>query len=215
MSEDNGIGALNSSGLRIYSVGMSTGGVAEIRMAKANPKRHIVATTVDHEGMAFAEQYITKQGYGPQIETKLEDVTKRLPYKDNSFDFIYARLVLHYLPEAGLIKALAELHRILKLSGRLFVVVRSTRCPDALRGDSTFDPKTHLTTYVYTEKATGKKELQRRFFHTEESISKYVQEAGFGITYIKSYDEHLYVDFMRTVKSPELDNVIELLAVKP
>jgi predicted SAM-dependent methyltransferase len=122
--------------------------------------------------------------------------------------------VLHYLPEQELIKALFELHRILKPGGKLFAVVRSTKCPDALRNGSVFDPTTHLTTYTYTEKATGKKELQRRFFHTEQSISKYVHDAGFSIKYIKSYDEHLYVDFMRTIKSPELDNVIELLAVK-
>jgi SAM-dependent methyltransferase len=214
VSEDNGISALADNDLNIYSVGISTGGVAEIRMAEMSPKRHIVATTIDQRGVAFAKQYIAESGFERQIETKIEDVTRPLPYRDNHFDYAYARLVLHYLPEQGLVNALSELHRILKPAGRLFVVVRSTNCPDTLRGYSTFDPATHLTTYTYTEKATGKKELQHRFFHTEGSISKYVRTAGFSIKYIKSYDEHLFVDFMRTIKSPELDNVIELLAVK-
>lgn len=214
ISEDNGIATLTDDNLEIYSVGMSTGGVAEIRMARANPKRHIVATTIDEEGVAFAKEHIIKNGLEQQIETKLEDVTQPLTYKDASFDYVYARLVLHYLPEQGLVKALAELHRILKPAGRLFVVVRSTQSSPALRADSTFDPDTHLTTFTYTDKTTGKEKSPRRFFHTEESISKYVRDAGFNIKYIKSYDEDLFVDFMRTIKSPEQDNVIELLAVK-
>jgi SAM-dependent methyltransferase len=214
ISENNGLSALTESDLEIYSIGISTGGVAEIRMVEMSPKRHIVATTIDEGGVTFAKQYITEHGLEKQIEAKIEDVTRPLAYRDDIFDFIYARLVLHYLPKKGLVNALSELYRILKPTGRLFIVVRSTKCPDALRSDSTFDPKTSITTYTYTEKATGKKERQQRFFHTEESISKYVRHAGFSIKYVKSYDEHLFVDFMRTIKSPELDNVIELMAVK-
>ncbi|HEY5152625.1 MAG TPA: methyltransferase domain-containing protein [Candidatus Saccharimonadales bacterium] len=214
ISEDDGIATLTDSDLEIYSVGISTGGVAEIRMATMNPKRHIVATTIDVEGVEFAKQHVAENGLDRQIEAKVEDVTKPLAYQDASFDYVYARLVLHYLPEQGLIDALSELHRILKPAGKLFVVVRSTKCPDALRGDNSFDPETNITTFTYTEEATGKKERQQRFFHSEESISKYVHDAGFSIKYVKSYDEHLFVDFMRTIRSPELDNVIELLAVK-
>jgi SAM-dependent methyltransferase len=214
VSEDDGIAALTDNDLDIYSVGISTGGIAEIRMVRANPKRHIIATTIDEAGMAFTKNYIAEKGFERQIEARIEDVTGPLPYRDSSFDYIYARLILHYLPESGLIRALGNLYRILKPGGKLFVVVRSTKCPDALRNDSTFDPATHLTTYTYTEKGTGRKELQRRFFHTEESISKYIRDAEFSIKYVKSYDEHLFVDFERAIKSPELDNVIELLALK-
>jgi ubiquinone/menaquinone biosynthesis C-methylase UbiE len=214
ISEDNGLATLTDDDLEIYSVGMSTGGVAEIRMARANPKRQIMATTIDEEGVAVAKKHITKNGLERQIETKLEDVSQPLMYKDNAFDYVYARLVLHYLPEQDLVKALAELHRILKPGGRLFVVVRSTQSSPVKREDSAFDPVTHLTTFSYTDETTGKKKFPRRFFHTEESISKYVRDAGFNIQYVKSYDEDLFVDFMRTIKSPEQDNVIELLAVK-
>jgi hypothetical protein len=64
------------------------------------------------------------------------------------------------------------------------------------------------------DEETSKSYSYSRYFHTEESISKYVTEAGFDVTYVKAYDEHLYVDFMRTELSPKTDNVIELLAVK-
>ncbi len=214
ISEDHGISALAGDDFNIYSVGISTGGVAEIRMAAADPKRRIIGTTIDEEGIVFARQNIAKSGYGQQIEAKIEDITRPLPYQDGYFDYVYARLVLHYLPERGLVDALSELYRVLKPGGKLFVVVRSTKCPDALRDGNSFDPVTHLTTYTYTEKATGRQELQRRFFHTEASISKYIRNAGFGIKSVGSYDEQLFVDFMRTIKSPEIDNVIELLAVK-
>lgn len=214
ISEDHGIATLTDTDLEVYSVGISTGGVAEIRMATANPKRHIVATTIDKQGVEFAKKYIVEQQLEKQIEAKLEDVAKALPYEDNHFDYVYARLVLHYLPKDVLASTLAELHRVLKPGGKCFVVVRSTKCPDAVREDAVFDPETNLTSCTDVDKETGKEYSYSRFFHTEESISTYVRHAGFTVLYVKSYDEHLFVDFMRTVRSPKLDNVIELLATK-
>lgn len=94
------------------------------------------------------------------------------------------------------------------------MVVRSTKCSDALRGDAVFDPVTNLTSCTDTDKATGKTHSYSRYFHTEESISNYVTQAGFTVAYAKSYDERLFIDFMRTVPSTKTDNVIELLASK-
>jgi ubiquinone/menaquinone biosynthesis C-methylase UbiE len=110
--------------------------------------------------------------------------------------------------------ALAELKRILKPRGRLFVVVRSTKCPDALREGAQYDPETGLTTCSVVDEQTGKTRSYSRYFHTTESISEHVAQAGFDIVYVKSYDEQLYVDFMRTKLAPETDNVIELMAEK-
>lgn len=214
MSEDHGIAALTDNDLQVLSIGISTGGVAEIRMAEANPKRHIVATTIDEEGVVFAKKYIAEKHLEVQIEAKIEDVAEPLPYPNAHFDFIYARLVLHYLSKHKLVEALAELHRVLKPGGKLFVVVRSAQCPDATRKEARLDPETNLTTCTLIDEKTGKTHSYSRYFHTEESIGTYVAEAGFDVAYTKAYDEHLYVDFMRTELSPQTDNVIELLAVK-
>ncbi|HSX27935.1 MAG TPA: hypothetical protein VLF60_00615 [Candidatus Saccharimonadales bacterium] len=73
---------------------------------------------------------------------------------------------------------------------------------------------TKLTTASFIDEETGKSYSYSRFFHTEESISQYVTQAGFEVQYTKAYDEHLFVDFMRTELSPKTDNVIELLATK-
>jgi ubiquinone/menaquinone biosynthesis C-methylase UbiE len=214
VSEDNGISVLTDDDLDIYSVGISTGGVAEIRMAKMNPKRHIVATTIDEAGAALTRQHIIAAGFERQIDTKIEDVSQPLNYKDSSFDYVYARLVLHYLPKHSLESALSELYRILKPNRKLYIVVRSTDCPATKLADNTFDPASGMTTYTYVDPVSGKRQRLHRFFHTEESIKKYVSDAGFHVAYAKSYDEHLYADFAREVKSPDIDNVIELTAVK-
>ncbi len=213
-SEDHGIELLQDTDREILSVGISTGGVAEIRMAQSDPQRHIVATTIDEKGLAFAQKYITEQGLDSQIETKLEDVSEPLAYPDEHFDYVYARLVLHYLPEDKLKATLLELRRVLRPGGKLYIVVRSTKCPDATREGAQYDPTTHLTTHTDVDKMTGKTYSYSRYFHTEDSIQDYVTAAGFTVEYVKSYDEQLYVDFMRTELSDNTDNVIELLATK-
>lgn len=213
-SEDNGIKTLADDDLLIYSVGISTGGVAEIRMAEPNPSRHIIATSIDKEGVAFSKKYIAEKFLENQIDTKIEDVSKQLPYVNDYFDYIYARLVLHYLPKQQLDNALKELYRILKLNHKIFVVVRSTDCPDAKDPNAIHDPETGLTTSVHIDKQTGMSYNHTRYFHTERSIRGHVESAGFTVAYTKSYDERLFSDFMRTKIAPHDDNVIELVATK-
>lgn len=213
-SEDNGIALLTDADQEIYSVGISTGGVAEIRMTEVSPTRHVVATTVDEEGLAFARKFIRAKHLESQIETKLEDVSKPLPYENNHFDYIYARLILHYLAKDALNSALGNLYRVLKLDGKLFVVVRSVNCPDAKDPTSTYDSITGLTTCIHIDEQTGEKCSSVRYFHSEKSITNHLEKAGFTVKYTKSYNERLFTDFMRTQLAPHDDNVVELVAVK-
>ncbi len=206
--------ALPAAALKIYSVGISTAGAAELRMAESNPERHITATTIDEKGVDSARKQIMKHGINKQIDVRLEDVSKPLPYPDEHFDYIYARLVLHYLPEQALAPALRELYRVLQKGGKLFIVVRSADCPDAIRDSSTLDIETGLTTYIdATDSRTTPKKLQR-FFHSKNSITEFVQAAGFGVDAITSYDEKLFQDFNRTIEAPHFDKLIELIATK-
>lgn len=205
LSENNGIAALSEQDLKIYSVGISTGGAAEMRMAWNCPTRRITATTIDREGAAFARKKIGEAGLLNEIEVKVEDVAKSLPYSDDYFDFIYARLVLHYLPKSDLIYALSELHRILKAKGKIFVVVRSFNNFETPVG---FDPQTGMTTY------TSQGNTYSRHFHTEESIQDYLASSGFLIENIQSYEEQLCVDFQRKQPSPHLDKLVEAIGTK-
>ena len=208
ISETNGLHCLTEKDKTIYSMGISTGGAAEIRMAANHPKRHVIATTIDPVGATYAKKQINSLGLSHQIEIKIEDVAEPLPYLEGYFDFLYARLVLHYLPKKSLDLALHELFRILKTGGKIFVVVRSTDCLEAQGKNARFDPETGLTTYISEQQSYS------RYFHTEESIQRHLVSAGFSIQYVKTYKEQLCVDFERTKLSKQIDSLIEVLAIK-
>jgi ubiquinone/menaquinone biosynthesis C-methylase UbiE len=208
ISENNGLAILSDQDKRVYSVGISTGGVAEIQMAKSDPKRQIIATTLDSKGAQFAQQQIEQSGLSQQIDVKIEDVSEPLSYSDGYFDYIYARLVLHYLPKLKLIKALNELYRVLKWGGKLFVVVRSEKCPEAKGKDAQVDPMTGMTTYTSCGSSFS------RYFHSEESIQTYLKSARFHIQQVKSYEEQLCIDFERCQKAALIDVLIEVFSIK-
>jgi len=208
-SENNGLALLTDQDLKVYSIGISTGGVAEVRMAKLNPHRKITASTIDQAGAEYALRYIQEQGLSDQISVKIENVVEKLPYPDETFDFIYARLILHYLPKDQLKGALKEIFRVLNRGGKFYVVVRSTECPDAKDPINTFDPSTGMTTYTSSQGYSC-----TRYFHTEESIQDYLNTAGFTVHDIKSYEEQLCSDFQRSKPSATVDALIEVVATK-
>lgn len=208
ISEKNGIALLSATDRKIYSVGISTGGSAEIKMAQSDRQRHIIATTIDSAGAEYAKQRVEKMGLSTQIEVKIEDVSQFLPYSDNHFDYIYARLVLHYLSKDALMSALSELYRILRTDGKMFVVVRSVDCLEACNKTAKFNALTGLTTYTSGGKSYS------RYFHSQESIKQYLSLVGLTIKYIDMYQEQLCVDFHRTQLSNQIDSLIEVLAIK-
>ena len=64
---------------------------------------------------------LARQRLGADTDLRVADISKPLPYPDGAFDDAVAALVLHYLEDwTG---PLAELRRVLKPGGRLFVVV--------------------------------------------------------------------------------------------
>ena len=205
ISENNGLSLISDQDKNVYSVGISTGGLAEIRMARTLANRHIIATTIDLEGASFAQSQIAQASLSDRIEVKMEDIAQPLPYADESFDFVYARLVLHYLPKNDLENALQELHRILKPTGRIFIVVRSTACLEAQTGS--YNAENGMTTY--TSKNGG---AYSRYFHSQNSICHFLEDVGFHVTYVKAYDEQLCIDFQRTKPSKDIDNLIEVYA---
>ena len=208
-SEQAGLGFLPEHAQNIYSVGVSTGGIAEIRMAELRPDATIVATTLDEKGVEFSRSIIADAGLKDRVTVKLEDVSEPLPYENESFDYVYARLVLHYLTKQALPAALSELHRVLKPSAGIFVVVRSTECPDFKKDGATYDEETGLTRYI-----GGDGKVCFRQFHTQDSITKAMTAAGFTIDSVEQYDEQLFIDYERKQIAPHTDNVIALAGHK-
>lgn len=215
ISEEHGIKLIKSKDKNILSIGISTAGLAEIKMAKKNPNSHIIATTINDKGLEFTKKRIIQEGLEDRIELKIEDISKELPYTDNYFDFIYARLVLHYLDNKQLEKSLSEIHRVMKENSKFFIVVRSLKEWEAKLEGATFDKETGMTKYpdIETIGTNNVRYLYRRL-HSKESIKQFLLKSGFKIDYIKEYEEQLYIDYERAKKILKPNKIIEVCASK-
>lgn len=208
LSEKNGLQLVEPSFREILSIGISTAGIAEIKMAALAPNSHIVATTLDSEGVEHVREKIAKLGLSERIEVRVENIAHKLSVRTGVlFDFVYARLVLHYLSAQDLADALTNIHRSMNPYARLYVVVRSENSPEAKQASNTYDPVTRLTTY----EVASKEEYATRYFHSQKSISDSILSAGFSIESICEYDESLSPNFDRS-GTPVPNKVIEVQA---
>jgi len=211
-SEKNGLSLLRKTDRKILSVGISTAGLGEIKMFLKNPERKIIATTIDQGGVKKAKENVKKAGLAGKIEVKLEDVSKPMPYTDDYFNFVYARLVLHYLPKQDLDNALKEIYRVLKPGGHVFIVVKSTDNTDIKIKN--YDKNSRITTYK--ELAGGKPvgKTKMRYFHSKETITKHLIDAGFKVMHLKKYKERLCPGFNREELSKHVSHLIEIFIEK-
>ena len=215
ISEKNGIQLVKDKFKNILSVGISTAGSAEIEMSKIAPNSHIIATTIDNEGLEFTKKIVKEKGLEKQIELKLEDISEKMPYSDETFDFVYARLVLHYLDNSKLEQALKEIKRVLKTNGLFYIVVRSRNEWEAKLEGATYDEKTGITKYpVYETLGTNNAKYLYRRLHTIDSLKEFLLKENFNIKYVKEYQEECYKDYKRTEKVEFPNTIIECLVEK-
>ncbi len=199
-SEKRGLKLLNEKMQNILSIGISTGGIAELKMAQECPEAKIVATTVDEKGANFSKEKLAQFKEAERIEIKLEDVSQPMPYSDNMFDFVYARLVLHYLTKQQLESALKEIYRTLKPGGIFFIVARNNKEWELTKPEFvvSYDEETNITTYYEQWK---KEVVRKRQFLSEEQLEEVLKNHNFVIKSVKSYREYLYTDYERTNKN--------------
>lgn len=197
--------------INCLSIWISTWWFWEVIFAKMNRKRNIIATTIDKKWFEFSKKLFSEQDVESQISTRLENVSKKNNYENNTFDLVYARLVLHYLEKDDLNYALSELHRVTKKWGKLLVVVISTK---NISEWSTYDEKTWVYTTPHFDQEGNIINVSKRSFHTTTSISKAISNAWFKIEDTNSYDERLCSDYERKKPSKKLDNLIEIIASK-
>ncbi len=215
ISEKHGIKLIENEDKTILSIGISTAGSAEIEMARKNLDSHIIATTIDTRGVEFTKKMIMKEGLEDRIELKIEDISKKLPYCDNYFDFVYARLVLHYLDNKQLEKSLSEIYRVMKCDSKFFIAVRSIEEWEAKLEGSTFNEETGITKYPDIKTlGTDKVRYIERRLHSKDSMKQYLLKAGFKIDYIQEYEEYLYRDYERIEVNPKPNKIIEVCARK-
>ena len=138
-----------------------------------------------------------------------------MPYKDQTFDFVYARLVLHYLTKQQLEDALKEIHRVLKPNGKFFIVARNKKEWELSRPEFivSYDEKTNITTYYDQWK---KERIKKRQFFSKEQLSEILRSFGFKIESCKDYREYLYTDYerLRKNRSKKPNFLTEIVASK-
>jgi len=100
----------------------------------------------------------------PRCESKVVDISKKLPYYDKQFDLIIADLSLHYFDNKTTVDITKELNRILKNHG--FVVGRVNE----IRGVKKEESYVEIEKNYYDEKT-----CLRRYF-SREDIERYFSE---------------------------------------
>ena len=90
-----------------------------IALAKRNPKAHIIGMDISEKMMETGKAKIAKQGLENQVELRYGDAAK-LPFEDNSFDAVTVAFGVRNFED--LAKGLSEISRVLKPSGKAFIL---------------------------------------------------------------------------------------------
>lgn len=105
-------------GEKVLDVGCGTGGVtipAKQRVGKTGEASGIDPAP---EMIAVARKKAARAGL--EIDFRV-GVIESLPYPDSSFDVVTSSLMMHHLPHELQVKGLAEIRRVLKPGGRIFI----------------------------------------------------------------------------------------------
>jgi ubiquinone/menaquinone biosynthesis C-methylase UbiE len=77
----------------------------------------LVGLDINAPGVRNANQLALTRGLAPQVRFEECDVSKNLPFDDQTFDAVFSNDVLCHLP--GRIEVLGEIFRVLKPGGRM------------------------------------------------------------------------------------------------
>lgn len=67
------------------------------------------------------------------IDFKVVDLSKKLPFNDISFDIVYSHMALHYFDQKETQQLFNEIHRILKKNGYFTTLVNTINDPEVLK----------------------------------------------------------------------------------
>ncbi len=105
-------------GERVLDVGCGTGNLTLTARNYAGPAGSAVGIDPSPEMIAQARKNATRTGLEAAFELGL---IEKIPYPDASFDVVINRLMIHHLPDDLKRQGLAEILRVLKPGGRLFI----------------------------------------------------------------------------------------------
>ena len=82
---------------------------------------NVIACDYSKQALEIINKYI------PTVQTKLVDISKKLPFNDDEFEIILADLSLHYFDNETTLEIMKEIRRILKKDGYLLARVNSVK----------------------------------------------------------------------------------------
>jgi len=104
-------------GMKILDVGCGAGSVSMLLAQATGPDGTLHGVDLEPEQLDRARARAEAEGLS-NTTFQTADAT-RLPFKDESFDFIYAKFLLLHLPDP--MAALADMYRVLRPGGTLFI----------------------------------------------------------------------------------------------
>lgn len=106
------------NGDSILDVGVGTANLA-IALKKIYPNVTIVGVDPDEHILKIAKNKI----YRKRLDIKLiKAFAQKLPFEDNSFDFVVSRLTIHHIPKQFRKQAFLEMKRVLKKNGVILII---------------------------------------------------------------------------------------------
>ncbi len=112
-----------------------------------------------------------------KLSLKKADITKKLPYKKNSFDYVISVATLHHLTKKQAKELLNEIYKILKPKGKLFISVINKRQLKYF-----FKPKE----ISVKKQMKGKRYYRYFYFYKKRELKKLLKAHKFKIIKTKS-----------------------------
>ncbi len=106
------------TGDRVLDVGCGTGDLTLTAQQRVGPSGLVQGIDPGSEGVAIARDKAKRSGSAAVFDVGL---IEKLAFPDATFDVVMSRLVIHHLPDDLKRRGFAEVFRVLKPGGRVFI----------------------------------------------------------------------------------------------
>jgi RimJ/RimL family protein N-acetyltransferase/ubiquinone/menaquinone biosynthesis C-methylase UbiE len=143
----------------------------------------VYGSDIAPKGLSMTRQWMGEQGL--QARLLLADMRQTLPFPEGALDGLVSTQVIHHALRATVLGTIAEIHRVLRVGGVVFVTV-PLRSPPRLEDV----PKEQIEPGTFVPLSGDEAGLPHHMF-TEESLRKAFEQAGFEINELSMWGHHL------------------------